>query len=60
VSAADWSVDRMALKGTAPDAMHSAGPGLPAIWGRMQYVPTLDGVCIIQAYDRPAYFVKTR
>ena len=60
VSAADWSVDRVAMKGAAPDAMHSAGPGLPAIWGRMQYVPNLDGVCIIQAYDRAAYFVKTR
>jgi hypothetical protein len=60
VSAANWSVDRMVLSGKAPDAMHSAGPGLAAIWGRMQYVPNLDGVCIIQAYDRPAYFVKTR
>jgi len=60
VSVATWSVDRMVLSGTAPDALHSAGAGLPAIWGRMQYVPNLDGVCIIQAYDRPAYFVKTR
>lgn len=60
VSAADWRVDRLALVGTPPDAMHSAGPGLPAIWGRMQYVPNLNGVCIVQAYDRPAYFVKTR
>lgn len=60
VSAASWSVDRMSLSGAAPEALHSASPGLVAIWGRMQYVPNLDGVCIIQAYDRPAYFVKTR
>jgi hypothetical protein len=60
VSVTGWSVDRLPLSGTPPDAMHSAGPGLAAIWGRMQYLPNLDGVCIIQAHDRPAYFVKTR
>jgi len=59
VSMSNWSVNRLSLTGTAPEAMHSAAPGLAAIWGRMQYVPNLKGVCIIQAYDRPAYFVKT-
>jgi hypothetical protein len=60
VSSTDWRVDRLHLGGTPPDAMHSAAPGLPAIWGRMQYLPNLNGVCIVQAYDRPAYFVRTR
>jgi hypothetical protein len=55
-----WLVDRLSLTGTPPQSGHSAGPGLVAIWGRMQYVPNLKGVCIIQGYDRPAYFVKTR
>jgi hypothetical protein len=59
VSIANWAVDRLALSGLPPAVMHSAGPGRPAIWGRMQYVPNLKGVCIIQAPDRPAYFVKT-
>jgi hypothetical protein len=59
VSMSNWSVDRLPLTGTAPSPMHSAAPGYPAIWGRMQYVPNLKGVCIIQAYDRPAYFVRT-
>jgi len=59
VSIANWAVNRLALTGAPPAAMHSAGPGRPAIWGRMQYVPNLKGVCIIQAPDKPAYFVKT-
>jgi hypothetical protein len=59
VSIANWAVNRLALSGLPPAVMHSAGPGRPAIWGRMQYVPNLKGVCIIQAPDRPAYFVKT-
>ena len=59
VSLGSWAADRLALTGSPPAAMHSASVGYPAIWGRMQYVPNLKGVCIIQAYDRPAYFVKT-
>jgi hypothetical protein len=59
VSMASWLVDRLALSGTPPAAGHSAAPGYAAIWGRMQYVPNLKGVCILQAADRPAYFVKT-
>jgi hypothetical protein len=59
VSAADWRVDRLAVSGKAPESMRSSGPGRPAIWGRMQYVPKLKGVVIVQSYDRPAYFVKT-
>jgi hypothetical protein len=59
VSIGNWAVNRLALTGSAPAAMHSASVGHPAIWGRMQYVPNLKGVCIIQAADRPAYFVKT-
>ena len=58
-SGASWQVDRLELTGTAPQSGHSAEAGLIAIWGRMQYVPNLRGVCIIQAYDRPAYFVRT-
>ena len=58
-SAANWQVDRLPLAGPAPEPRHSAAPGLIAIWGRMQYVPNLNGVCIIQAHDRPAYFVRT-
>ncbi len=61
VSKSEWSVDRLALAGTSPvvgaSSIHSGGPC--AIWGRMQYVPKLRGVCIIQAYNKPAYFVKT-
>jgi hypothetical protein len=59
VSIANWAVNRLALTGVPPTAGHSARVGYPAIWGRMQYVPNLKGVCIIQAPDRPAYFVKT-
>jgi len=59
ITMANWNVDRLPLSGVAPDVMHSGGTGLPAIWGRMQYVPNLKGVCIVQAYDRPAYFVRT-
>lgn len=59
VSLGNWAVDRLPLSGSPPAVMHSASVGYPAIWGRMQYVPNLKGVCIIQAYDRPAYFVKT-
>lgn len=59
VSSRIWRVDRLPLTGRPPDSAHSAEPGLVAIWGRMQYVPNLRGVCIIQAYDRPAYFVRT-
>jgi hypothetical protein len=59
VSIANWAVNRLALTGVPPAAMRSAGVGYPAIWGRMQYVANLKGVCIIQAADRPAYFVKT-
>jgi len=59
LSLSNWVVDRLPLSGTPPIAGHSAALGYPAIWGRMQYVPNLKGVCIIQAADRPAYFVKT-
>jgi hypothetical protein len=59
VSSRIWRVDRLPLTGRPPDSAHSAEPGLVAIWGRMQYVPNLRGVCIIQAYDRPAYFIRT-
>ena len=59
VSMVNWNVDRLRLTGTPPQAGHSGPPGLVAIWGRMRYVPNLRGVCIIQAYDRAAYFVKT-
>jgi hypothetical protein len=54
-----WQVERMALSGAAPQTLHSSGGYMPAIWGRMQYVPNLKGICILQAYDRPAYFVRT-
>jgi hypothetical protein len=61
VSDSEWSVDRLALSGTPPivraSGIHSGGPC--AVWGRMQYVSNLGGVCIIQAYDQPAYFVRT-
>jgi len=59
VSIANWAVNRLALTGVPPTVGHSARVGYPAIWGRMQYVPNLKGVCIIQAPDKPAYFVKT-
>jgi hypothetical protein len=59
VTTGNWAVDRLALTGVPPAVGHSARVGYPAIWGRMQYVPNLKGVCIIQASDRPAYFVKT-
>ena len=59
LSLSNWSVDRLPLSGTPPAAGHSAAVGYPAIWGRMQYVPNLKGVCIVQAADKPAYFVKT-
>ena len=47
--------------GTPPPAYKSHVSGYPYIfiWGRMQYVPNLKGVCIIQAGNQPAYFVKT-
>jgi hypothetical protein len=35
------------------------GGGQEGIWPRMQYVPNLHGICILQAYDKPAYFVRT-
>lgn len=61
VSKSEWSVDCLALTGISPVAgasgVHSGGPC--AVWGRMQYVPNLRGVCIIQAYNKPAYFVRT-
>ncbi len=61
VSASEWSVDRLPLTGVAPavgaSGIHSGGSC--AVWGRMQYVPNLRGVCIIQAYNKPAYFVRT-
>jgi hypothetical protein len=60
VSAGEYSVERMTLAGTPPTVLasgvHNGGVG---IWSRMQYVPRLRGVCIIQAYNRPAYFVRT-
>ena len=63
VSDSNWQVDRMTLSGTAPTAGHSnataGGGGQVGVWGRMQYVPNLHGICIIQAYDKPAYFVRT-
>jgi hypothetical protein len=58
-SATTWNVERLALSGVAPQTLHSSAGYMPAIWGRMQYVPNLKGICIIQAYDRPAYFVRT-
>jgi len=61
VSKMEWSVDRLTLAGAAPvvgaSSIHSGAPC--AVWGRMQYVPNLRGVCIVQAYNKPAYFVKT-
>jgi hypothetical protein len=61
VSRSEWSVDRLTLSGTPPvvraSGIHSGGPC--AVWGRMQYIPNLGGVCIIQAYNKPAYFVRT-
>jgi hypothetical protein len=58
-TASTWNVERMALSGVAPQTLHSSFGYMPAIWGRMQYVPNLKGICIVQAYDRPAYFVRT-
>lgn len=60
VSLTEWSVDRLALSGTAPEYKHSGihGGGFK-IYGRMRYVPNLHGIVIIQAFDRPAYFVRT-
>ncbi len=62
VSPTAYSVDRMTLAGTPPAVLGSGvhnGGGYVGVWSRMQYIPRLRGVCIIQAYDRPAYFVRT-
>ena len=61
VSPGEYSVDRMTLAGTPPTLLASGvhNGGHVGIWSRMQYVPNLKGVCIIQAYNRPAYFVRT-
>jgi hypothetical protein len=61
VSDAEYRVDRMPLAGVPPtpggSGVHSGGPC--AIYGRMQYVPNLKGVVIVQRYDADAYFVRT-
>jgi hypothetical protein len=69
LSNSSYSVDRLALSQsldrpparTPPTVGAStvAGSSQAAIWSRMQYVPNLKGVCIIQAYNKPAYFVRT-
>jgi hypothetical protein len=55
-------VERLPVEGAPPkragSTVHSGGSC--AIWGRMQYVPALSGVCILQRYDTPAWFVRTR
>ena len=55
----DWFVDRLPMTGAAPVPTANARAGRPDLWGRFQYVPNLKGVCIVQAHDRPVYFVKT-
>ena len=48
-----WTVDRLATTGAAP----AAGKGQP--YSRMQYVPNLKGVVLMQQSGQPVYFVRT-
>ena len=61
LTAASYYVERLTLIGTPPAVLASGrhNGGHIAIYTRMQYVPRLRGVCIIQGHNRPAYFVRT-
>jgi len=54
---ADWNVDYLATTGTPPPLK----PGLAQaqLAGRMQYVSTLKGICILFEHDADACFVRT-
>lgn len=60
VSNTSWTLDALTVSGTPPTAGASMAHGsTPAIWSRMQYVPNLRGICIVQAAAEPVYFVRT-
>jgi hypothetical protein len=56
-----WNVAHLPLIGSGPLANVSqiAGSTPAAVWTRFQYVPNLRGFCLLQAYNKPAYFVRT-
>jgi len=60
MSNSSYSLNRLSMSGTPPviGASTVAGATPAAIWSRMQYVPNLEGVCIVQAYNKPAYFAR--
>jgi hypothetical protein len=56
----DWRVTKLATTGTPPTpGLARKNGGGCGIFGRMQYMPELNGIAIAQTWDKPVYFVRT-
>jgi hypothetical protein len=56
----DWRVTKLATTGAPPTpGLARRNGGGCGIFGRMQYMPELNGIVIAQTWDKPVYFVRT-